>query len=97
MTPPTNTNAQISVLTLERLGFGRAIDWQQTPDGAKIARWRRGDMLATQVLAGRRLCIALTSATDFTIPCKAPAGAAAVATALVGAGVVCTFRPEGVL
>lgn len=96
MTPPTNSNVQIAILTLERLGFALSIGWQQTLDGGKLARWRHGDLLATLLLEGRRLRIALTSATDHRVPCQVPEGAHVVAQALVDAGVVCTFKPEGV-
>ena len=96
MTPPTNSNTQVATLRLEQLGFVQAIGWQQTIDGGQIARWRRGDLLATMLLEGRRLTVALTSASDHTIPCKAPAVARDIARALVTAGVVCQFKPEGV-
>ena len=97
MNQPTNSNARIATLKLEGLGFVQAIHWQQTIDGGQIARWRRGDLLATLILDGRKLTIAITSASDHTIPCKVPAGAKAVARALSDAGVVFVAKPEGLL
>jgi hypothetical protein len=96
MTAPINSNSQIAILTLERLGFVKAIGWKPLIDGGRLARWRKDDLLATLVLEGRRLSIALTSATDHRVPCQVPTGANAVAQALNDAGVVCGFRPEGV-
>lgn len=79
MTAPTNSNSQIATIELESLGFDLAIGWQQTVDDGQIARWRRGDLMATPLLEGRRLTVALTSASDTTIPTRAPIGAAAAA------------------
>jgi hypothetical protein len=95
MTALTPSNIQIAVLTLERLGFVQAIGWQPLIDGGRLARWRNDDLLVTLALEGHRLCIAITSASDHRVPCQAPEGARVVAQALVDAGVVCRFRPEG--
>jgi hypothetical protein len=94
---PTNSNALIATITLENLGFDLAITWQQTVDGGQIARWRRGDLMATLILQGKRLTVVISSATDHSIPVIVPEGARDVANALNDAGVVCQFRPEGVL
>jgi hypothetical protein len=96
MTPPTNSNCLLAQLKLEQLGFVQAIGWQQTIDGGQIARWRKDDILVTMLLEGRRLTIAVTDRTSFTIPCKVPTGAKRIAEALLGTGVVCQFKPEGV-
>lgn len=96
MSAPTNSNALIATITLENLGFDLAITWQQTVDGGQIARWRRGDLLATLVLQGRRLTVVVSSATDHTIPAIFPEGARDVANALTDAGVVFLAMPEGV-
>lgn len=96
MTAPTNSNVALAQLKLEQLGFVQAIGWQQTIDGGQIARWRRDDLLATLLLEGRRLTIAFTDRTSFTIPCTVPVGAKRTAEALGVAGVVCQFKPEGV-
>jgi hypothetical protein len=97
MTASINSNSQIAILTLERIGFVQAIGWKPLIDDGRLARWRNDDLLATLVLEGGRLIIALTSATDHRVPCQVPEGANAVAQVLVDAGVVCGFRPDGVL
>lgn len=97
MNQPTNSNARIATLKLEGLGFVQAIPWQQIVDGGHIARWRRGDLMATQILQGRRLTIALTSASNHSIPSVIAEGAPEVAQALNDAGVVFVAKPEGLL
>lgn len=97
MTPPKNSNVELATLRLEQLSFAPAIRWQQTIAGSFIARWRRDDLLATLILDGRKLTIALTSRTDFSVPCKVPKGAKTIAQSLVDAGVVFVAKPEGVL
>lgn len=96
MTAPTNSNVALAQFKLEQLGFVQAIAWQQTIDGGQIARWRRDDLLATLILDGRKLTIALTDRTSFTIHCTVPTGAKRIAEALAVAGVVGQFKPEGV-
>ena len=97
MNAPTNSNAQIATITLENLGFDLAITWQQSVDGGQIARWRRGDLMATLILQGKRLTVVFSSATDHSIPAIFPEGATDVAKALNDAGVVFVAKPEGVL
>jgi len=93
MTAPTNSNAQIAVLTLEHIGFAPAIGWQTTEHG-HIARWRRQDTLATLVLEKSRLTVAITSAKNFTVPARAANDAGPIIRALYDAGVVFVDRPE---
>lgn len=97
MNAPVNSNALIATITLENLGFDLAINWQQTVDGGQIARWRRGDLMATLILQGKRLTVVFSSATDHSIPAIFPEGATVVAKALTDAGVVFLPKPEGVL
>ena len=96
MNQPANSNCRLAQLKLEQLAFVQAIGWQQTIDGGQIARWRRGDLLATLVLEGRRLTIALTSASNHSIPSVIAEGAPEVAQALNDAGAVFVAKPEGV-
>jgi len=91
-----SANLTIAMLTLDRLGFQLSIDWQALPE-EDISRWRRRDLLVTLISRRRRLTMAFSSATDMTIPCRIPSDARKVAQALSDAGVVCTFRPEGVI
>lgn len=97
MTPPKNSNVELATLRLEQLSFARAIGWQQTINGSFIARWRRDDLMATLILEGRKLTIAWTSSSDFSVPCNPPVGARTIAQSLVDAGVTFTANPEGVL
>ena len=97
MTAPTDSNVQLAALNLERFGFVQAIGWQKMPHGGHVARWRRGDLLATLALQGRCLTVAFTDRTVHTIPCKPPVGAGRIAQAIAAAATVCEFRPEGVL
>ena len=97
MSAPTNSNALIATITLENLGFDLAITWQQTVDGGQIARWRRGDLMATLILQGKRLTVVFSTATDHSIPAIVPEGSTDIAKSLTDAGVVFVARPEGVL
>ena len=93
---PTDSNARLASLTLERLGFTLAIGWQTTETG-HIARWRRRDTLATLLLEKARLTVAITSATKFTIPTNPACDSRAVVHALSDAGVVFVAKPKGVV
>ena len=95
MSAPTNSNALIATITLENLGFDLAINWQKTVDGGQIARWRRGDLMITLNLQGKRLTAVFLSATDHSIPAIFPEGATDVAKSLTDAGVVFLAMPEG--
>lgn len=97
MNASTNSNAFIATITLENLGFDLAITRQQTVDDGQIARWRRGDLMATLILQGKRLTVVFFIATDHSIPAIVPEGATDVAKALTDAGVVFVAKPEGVL
>lgn len=96
MTAPANSNCLLAQLKLEQIGFVQAIPWQQTIDGGQIARWRKDNLLATLLLEGRRLTIALTDRTSFAIPCKVPTGAKRIAETLAVVGVTFNAKPEGV-
>ena len=87
----------VATITLENLCFDLAITWQQTVDGGQIARWRRGDLMATLIFQGKRLTVVFSSATDHSIPAFVPEGATDVAKALTDAGVLLMAKPEGVL
>jgi len=93
---PTDSNARLAAVALERLGFVQAIDWQTTEHG-HIARWRRQDTLATLVLEKSRLTAAITSATTFTVPTRAANDAGQVVRALGDAGVVFVDGPEALV
>jgi hypothetical protein len=93
---PTDSNARLASLTLERLGFTLAIGWQTTETG-HIARWRRRDTLATLLLEKSRLTVAITSATKFTVPSSPAHDAGQVVQALDDAGVVFVAKPKGVV
>ena len=97
MSAPTNANVLIATITLENLGFDLAIIWQQTVDGGQIARWRRGDLMATLIFQGKRLTVVFSSATDHSIPAFVPEGATGVAKALTDAGVVFVAKAEGLM
>jgi len=97
MSAPTNSNAMIATIMLENLGFDLAINWQQTVDGGQIARWRRGDLMTTLILQGKRLTVVFSSATDHSIPAIFPEGATDVAEALADAGVVFVAKPEALM
>jgi hypothetical protein len=90
---PTDSNARLATITLEHLNFTLSIPWQPTETG-HIARWRRRDTLATLVLEKSRLTVAITSASDFSLPCHAPPGARQVVQMLNDAGVVFVAKPE---